>query len=125
VSVNEVPPPLRTPGDIIMSPLMPLLHSVAVTLSEVRLPVPVLLEVIDALVNVTAPKLASAASEQVALHTPGLSTITSALSANGAGAGLAITVENVQSAVVSITFSVHCPPDKRTEALIELPGATW
>jgi hypothetical protein len=97
----------------------------AVTLLEVMLPVPVLLEVIDALVNVTAPKLASEASEQVPVHTTGLSTITSALASDGAGVGLAITVENVQPAVVSITFSVHNPPDKRTEALIELPGATW
>ena len=77
----------------------------AVALSEVMLPVPVLLEVIDALVNVTAPKLASEASEQLPEHSSGLSVITSALTA--AGAELVITVENVQPAVLSTTFSVH------------------
>src|SRR5665213_4348523 len=50
--------------------------------------------------------------------------MTSALFANGAGFGLAITVENVQPAVLSMTSSVHSPPDSSTDAVIELPGDT-
>jgi hypothetical protein len=104
VSVNEVPPPLRIPGDIIVK-LLPSLHSTAITALEVMLPVPVVLEVTDALVNVTVPKSASGASVQLPVHTSGLSVITSALTA--AGAELVITVENVQPAVLSTTLSVH------------------
>jgi hypothetical protein len=104
VSVNEVPPPLSTPGDIIVKLLLSL-HSTAVAVLEVMLPVPVVLEVTEMLVNVTVPKSASAASVQLLVHTTGLSVITSALTA--VGAELVITVENVQPAVLSTTFSVH------------------
>ncbi len=104
MSVNEVPPPLSTPGDIIVKLLLSL-HSTAVAVLEVMLPVPVVLDVTEMLVKVTVPKSASAASEQLLVHTPGLSVITSALVA--VGAELVITVENVQLAVLSTTFSVH------------------
>jgi hypothetical protein len=104
VSVNEVPPPLRIPGDIIVTLLLSL-HSTAITVLEVMLPVPVVLEVTDMFVYVTNPKSASEPSEQLPVHTPGFSVITSALTA--AGAELVITVENVQPAVVSTIFSVH------------------
>jgi hypothetical protein len=94
----------------------------AVAVLEVMLPVPVVLEVTDMLVNATVPKSASAACEQLLVHTPGFSVITSALVASGAE--LVITVENVQPAVLSMTSSVHSPPDNSTDAVIELPGDT-
>jgi hypothetical protein len=68
VSVNEVPPPFSTPGDIITKLLLSL-HSTAVAVLEVMLPVPVVLEVTDMLVNATVPKSASAANEQLPEHT--------------------------------------------------------
>jgi hypothetical protein len=122
VSVNEVPPPLRAPTDIIVTPELSV-QSTASTVPEMMLPpVPVVLEVTDALVNVTAPKLASASSVQLPLHEDGLSTITSAVAADAAES--VITVEDVHPAVWSMTSSVHTSPDNCTDPVIASPGCT-
>jgi hypothetical protein len=104
VSLKEVPPALSTPGAIITTSLSSL-QATAVAVLELMPPVPVALDVTEILVNVTTPKSAREASEQLPEHTSGLSVITSALAA--AGAASVITVENVQPAVLFTTFRVH------------------